>query len=637
MKKFIIALIFSVSALSVVSCKRDFLEPWPPDAARTSEDVWGFYKYAKGFLEGLVVDHQAAPRVCDIYGSYGMLGAATDEMEHSLPTAGVQKFTNGVWNPANLPTFYYRTGYISITSRSPYYNAYMAIRKANIFLENVNNSVLIDDLNDPTRRYERTYFKGQAYFYRAYYQFDILQKYGPYVISTSIEDLSSEELTRGRNTMDECVAQIVKDCNSAIDSLPVLWDEENWGRPNAVSAAAVKSRVLLYYASPLYQGDFKKFGLNKGEVGDVQRWINAADAAREAINMTDFYDLPAMTKNAQPYSTEGNYGYEIGLRTGTENKEFIYGTIQTTTGSIYNEVYNLPAGVDGCYGYNNPTQNFVDMFEYIEGSGSSRKAVPFDWDNPEHVKNMYNVNRRDPRLFNSVLYNGCKWGETSSRQYTIDMYDAVEGHNTYGAHRNPNLKNSTKTGYYYRKFLSEKVYSYKSGNYTSAKRGRILYRFAELLLNYAEALNEAYGPYEEDPNGLIDRMINENEEIVSSAAGVINLIRGRVGMPSVGGGLNKEQMREIIHHERAIELCFEGHRFYDLRRWKEGDKLGEAIYGVRIIPTAWGTNNKPTAYEYVREKVEDRVWRDCMYWWPIPYSEYVKYQDHDAFYQNPEW
>lgn len=631
MKKFIIAVLISLSVLSLSSCKRDFLEPWPPDAARGSEDVWGFYKYAKGILEGIPVDHMPAPRVCDIYGSYGMLGCATDEMEHSLPTAGVQKFTNGVWNPANIPTIYYRTSYIGITSRSPYYNSCMAIRKANLFLANVDNSVLIDDLNDPTRRYDRTWWKGQAYFYRAFFAFDMLSKYGPYVISTKVEEVN-DELFRGRNTMDECVAQIVKDCDSAIDSLPALWDEDNWGRPNSMAAAALKSRVLLYYASPLYQGDFKNFGLAKGEIGDRNRWIAAADAAREAIDLNEFYDLATVTNFSRPYSASGTYGYEISLKTGTDNVELIWSTIQTTSGSIYNEVYNLPAGVDGCYGYNNPTQNFVDMFEYLEGG----KAVPFDWNNPTHVANMYANNKRDPRFYSSVLYNGYTWGESSSKAYTIDVYDAVEGHNTYGVHRDPSLKNSTKTGYYYRKFLSEKVYSYKSGNYTSAKRGRILFRMAELVLNYAEALNEAYGPYEPDPNGGI-RPLMEWEEPLETAADMINLIRRRVNMPAISGSLTQEQMREVIHHERAIELCFEGHRFYDLRRWKEGDKLGEPIYGVRVIPTAWNASGKPTKFEYVREKVEDRVWRDCMYWWPIPYTEYVKYEDHEAFYQNPGW
>lgn len=618
-----------LALISLTSCKRGYLDPWPPDGTRSYADIWENYRNTKGVLDEIYSDHIPAPFFNDVYdasssGAYGMMASATDEAEHSVAEASVQNFTNGVWNPTNCPTLMYGGPWRgSRSARTPWYNSYVGIRRCNIFFENVEGSPLIDNLEDPTRAHELTWFKGQAYFWRAYLSFILLRTYGPYVISTHTEDLS-ENLFRGRNTIDECVAQIVKDCNSAIDSLPYLWDEANWGRVNATAAEALKSRVLLYYASPLYQGDFETFGLPKGSTGEVKRWIDAADAAREAINNNDFYDLRKVTVFSRPYSNVDTYNDVVSLSANLENTEQIFMTGRTNLISIQNEYHNLPAGVDGCMGYTNPTQEMVDEFEVVTGTGGKRTAVKFDWNNPDHAKNPY-VNR-DPRFYASILYNGYLWGTSSSQAYTIDTYEG-------GVHRNRMLPNSTKTGYYYRKFLSESVYAYATGKYTTPSRSRCEIRFAELVLNYAEALNEAYGPYEADPNGELREICGIPG--INSAYAAINAVRARVNMPAISSELTKEEMREAIHHERWVELCFEGHRFFDLRRWKEGDKLGEPIHGVVITPTAWKDNGKPSEFEYKVEKVEDRVWRDCMYWWPIPQSEMVKYGSN--FKQNPGW
>ncbi|MBP3343865.1 MAG: RagB/SusD family nutrient uptake outer membrane protein [Bacteroidales bacterium] len=626
MKKFYNIFILSVIMVaSLASCERPFLEPWPPDAARTEEDVWNTYDYAKGMVDVLYADQIMCPYIYDITG-YGMLSSATDESEHSVSTCAVQNFTNGVWNPTNMPTFLYGGPWNSGRySRSPYLNSYVGIRRANIFLQNVHKTdLLIDDPSDPTKAKELTYFKGQTYFWRGLLQFWLLRAYGRFVISTVPEDPSDpQSLLRPRNTIDECVAQIVKDCDAAIDSLPTLWDEANWGRVDRTAAQALKSRVLLYYASPLYQGNWEGWGAPKNTTGDVQRWIDAADAAREAINDNDFYQLTKVTQFGRPYSynKSGSYNDVVVLNANMENKEIIFATGKTTYYSGRNEFYSLPAGVDGCYGYTNPTQEMVDEFEVVTGTGADRKAVPFDWNNPDHAKDPYA--NRDPRFYASINYNGKFWGSSSSKGYYIDTYEG-------GVHRNRLLPNSTKTGYYYCKFLSEKFYRYKSGYYTTPSRRRHEFRFAELVLNYAEAMNEAYGPYGEDPKGAL------RIDGINTAEGAINAIRARVNMPPLDKGLSKDQMREKIKHERWIELCFEGHRFYDLRRWKEGDKLGEPIHGVVITPTGFDSKNRPTGFTYKVEKVEDRVWRDCMYWWPIPQEEIVKYPAGE-FEQNPGW
>lgn len=654
MKKIYIAFLISVLSIALTSCERSFLEPWPPDAARQAEDIWGNYYYTKGVLDRAYTGEGPCAYWAEIYGGTsttpGLLACATDEAEHTLSTSNVQRFTNGNWNTTNTPTTYYGSRFNGHNARSPWINSYLGMRRLHLFLDNVDHSVLIDDPDDPTRAHDLTYWRGQAFFLRAWFGFEILKRYGGYPISLHVEDID-EDLYRPRNTLDECVNQILSDLDSATAMLPALWDEENWHRANRMFAEALRSRLLLYYASPLYQGDFWSYGLNKGEVGDVQRWINAADAARNAINDNDFYNLMEVTVFKRPYSNEGTYGYQIGLTGNLENIEQIhtngfYGGASSggTYFSRYDERYGLPDAVDGCYGYTNPTQELVDAFEVVTGTGANRKAVPFDWNNEAHTKDPYA--NRDTRFYNSIIYNGMVWGENSSKSYTVYTYEPVTiGTKSYpaGKHRNRSRINATKTGYYYRKFLSEAVYSLKSGDFTTPVRSKWDTRFAELVLNYAEALNEAYGPDAPDPKGELREILGV--EGINTARQAVNIIRTRVNMPNLDRETTSTQegMRQAIHHERQIELCFEAHRFYDLRRWKEAEEvLGQPIHGIKITPTGFTAKGIPTGYTYEVEKVEDRVWKQQYYWYPIPYSELVKYAGKgpdgtNPMRQNPGW
>jgi len=623
--------------MSLTSCKRALTEPWPPDAARTYDDIWSFYKYCEGSVNSIYSQCIIRSYPYDVWAggndSYGNIATATDEAEHSLASGSVQKFTNGSWSPTNTPNMVYGGPWASKQLLSPWVNSYKGIRMANIALENLDGSALIDDLDDPTRRYALTWAKGQAYFWRAFLEFDLLRHYGPFIITTETEELDGD-VYRGRNTMEECMAQIIKDCNSAIDSLPTLWTEEDWHRANKTAAQALKARALLYYASPLYQGKFEEFGLEKGATGEVQRWKDAADACRVAVNDNDFYRMEKVTVFKRPYSEPGTYNYVVYQAANLENTELIFGSAKTTSLANNWEVMSMPAGIDGCNGWTNPTQEMVDAFEVVTGTGANRKAVPFDWNNPAHAADPYA--NRDPRFYNDILYNGTLWGAASSKAYYIDFYEAatIDGKNYPGGkHRDYTLKECTKTGYCMRKFLTEAFYANVSGQYTTLSRTRNEFRITELILNYAEALNEAYGPEVADPNGFL-RDFGFGEGICTAKA-CIDAVRARVNMPAVASGMTKEEMRECIHHERRIELCFEGHRFFDLRRWKEGEKLGEAVHGIKVIPTEF-KGNRPSAYRYEVEKVEDRTWKRCYYWWPIPNEELVKYAN-GALKQNPEW
>ncbi len=612
--------------LIMPSCERPYLEPWPPDGARTPEDVWGNYFFTRGFLDVIYTDQMTNVYWNDVEG-YGMLASATDEAVHSSYSGEVRNFTNGIWNPTNIPRFRYGGAYRSSSGRGPYSpwaNSYQGIRRANMWLENVDNSVFIDDVSNPDRAHDRTYGKGQAYFWRAFLQFDLLKKYGGFPISTESQSLD-EDIFQPRNTLEECFNQIIVDCDSAIVKLPLLWVDNNWHRANRTAAQALRSRVMLFYASPLYQGDFETFGNAANSVGDVNRWIAAANAARETIEDNSYYRLMTVSRYHRPYSNKTTYTAEIAFKNHTSQFEVIFGTPASSRNQNQNSYFNLPAGIEGCSGYTNPTQEMVDAYEVIELDGSNRPvtgatAEEFDWNNPIHAANPYD--NRDPRFYASILFNGYLWGESSSKRYVIDTYEG-------GVHRNPLLPKSTKTGYYYRKWIKENFYAYRSGLYSSQTRTRIEIRLAEIILNYAEAMNEAYGADAPHPDGPL-RLDGAN-----SARDAVNLIRARVRMPEIPLGLSQSEMREKIKHEKRIELGFEGQRFYDLRRWKEGEKLGGPVHGIDIQATGFDVDNRPTGFAYEVEEIETRVWEDKMYWWPIPYSEIVKYEG--KLVQNPGW
>ncbi len=156
-------------------------------------------------------------------------------------------------------------------------------------------------------------------------------------------------------------------------------------------------------------------------------------------------------------------------------------------------------------------------------------------------------------------------------------------------------RNSTKTGYYMRKFTIPTAF-WGVGTAINVRRPWVLFRYAEVLLNHAEALNEAQGP-------------------VADVYGSVNQIRARAGMPSLPVGLSKDQMRERIQQERQVELCFEDHRFYDVRRWKQGEQLfNRTVSGMKITKTG-------TTFSYTRVPVENRIFNEKMYRFPIPQAE----------------
>lgn len=633
--------------LTAVGCERPFLEPWPPDGARLPKDIWEFYNFARGMLFRVMGDNLPSYSMLSVTGP-AHLGAACDEAEHSLSQNLVQSFNDGSWSPSR--TIEYRWGgTMTNTLRTTWYNSYAGIRKINNFLENLDNSAIINDPAIPSRNRERDVFRASAYFLRGYLQFELLRTYGEYVIVDKMLT-TEDDLELPRNTLQECYDAIIADYDLAIADLPYIHDDLNWYMPTKTMAQTMKAVAQLYWASPLFQGEDRElnpYGLPANTVGDVNRWLDVITTVRAAIQENTNHNLMTISKWNRPYSDANTYTAALVLTNYPTQSEVIWGTswYNQSNNSYYNEVNSLPDGEEGCNGYTNPTQEMVDAYEVVplqtSGTTPGRPVVgavsaPFDWNNPAHAADPYN--NRDPRFYATIMYNGLLWGTSASQRYTVDVYEAVSP-NPGGKHRDYTRPNHTKTGYYYRKFIPETFHRYVSGNYTSFSRIKPYYRFAELLLIYAEAMNEAYGADVVDPNGPLRaiRTVGTSTVTPSTAREAVNAVRARVGMPLLPTGLTQDEMREKIKHERRIELAFEDRRFWDLRRWKMGDVIGEPIHGVKVTPTAWdaSTPPKPTAFTYEKVLVEERVWEDKMYWHPIPYDELIKY--NGAIKQNPGW
>jgi len=491
-----------------------------------------------------------------------MLASATDDAEFAIESAEIQQFNNGSWNALNNP--------------DDVWNRYFSgISKCCTLLENTDHVNLDISRLDPDKQVEYAnslkdirMWRAEARFLRAYFHFELLKRYGPIPIVTSTLSINGNYENTPRPTMKEVVDFIAKECDIAADTLELTpWRNVNdaFGRATKGAALALKSRLLLYAASPLYVDFGDTNEANKPT--DIAMWKSAADAAKAVIDLNQ-YELAS--------------SYADLFKNDFQNKEYIF--VRRYAANSDFEKSNFPVSFGG-QGGTTPSQNLVDDYEMLDGT-------PFDWNDPAKAAQPFE--NRDARLGATILMNMAPFKGKKVATYPE------------GADASPN-PNATKTGYYLRKFLNEDVNIQTGGS----SNGHVvpLFRLAEIYLNYAEALNEC------DPT---------NPDI----ALYLNKVRNRASLPNVSA-LSQEQMRAVIQHERRVELAFEEHRSWDVRRWKiASSTLGAPLMGVQI-------ERKPLGgYTYMPVKVEQRVFQPKMYWYPIPQSEVLKLKQ---WKQNNGW
>jgi starch-binding outer membrane protein, SusD/RagB family len=530
MKRIVKLMLLGLSVLALNSCE-DFLDK-EVDTNLTEDKIFSDKHYAPGFLNN-IYNHLLSG-----YTRYdgAMLASGCDEAENSYTGSLVQMFNNGAINS-------------SLNPDEIWDQMYSGIRKTNIFLEKLTST--IQETNSIPEK-ERPRMKGEALFLRALFHFELVKRYGniPYVDQVLTVETASDV---PQLTFDAAVERIVADCDSAYTYLGETNDDANKGRAVRASAMALKSRLLLYAASPL-----------NNPSNDLLKWERAAQAAQFLINMRGA-SIGLESKYEYVFSTP--YSKEILLATQPENSNTF-------------ERSNFPLSYGGT-GLTNPTQALVDAFDTKWG-----KPITDDV-NYNPLKPYEN---RDDRFYAVILYNGAP---LKSRQ--VETYAG-------GKDGLQSAPTATKTGYYLKKFVDPSVDLDKG---TTVRKPWVLFRFAEAYLNYAEAMNEATGPVQQVYDAVYE--LRKRNYVITS----------RARYPA---GLTQIEMRQRLKKERQVELAFEEHRFWDLRRWKDAEvELNKPAMGMKII-----FNQADTTYTYQSFEVENRVFNSRFYWYPIPRKEVLK-------------
>lgn len=487
-----------------------------------------------------------------------MLDAATDDAIHVYKSSAIWRFVDGTWSANRLVddvwSFYYQ-----------------AIRAANLYLKESEGQDFKDwEYSDRYKDMIKdfTNYRYEVRFLRAFYYFELIKRYHnvPFVLDV----LTLDEANAVKPSSFEQIAKfIVDECSDLATLLPVNYQgfvDKETGRVTRGAAMALKSRVTLYMASPLFAAN------------DDAKWKAAASAAYELIAANTY----KLDKFSNLFSAANNKSVEVILARPTgEHGDF--------------EKANFPMGVEGGKTSTCPTQNLVDAFEMKDGTA-------FDWNNPTMKANPYA--NRDPRLGMTIVYNDMVWPAKAK----VEIWE--------GGENGLPFNNATTTGYYLRKYVNKDI-SFVSGSTSTKKHHNwILFRYAEVLLNYAEAMTNAFGPDYTDAQFPI------------SAREAVNQVRKRsdVNMPELPAGMSKADFLERLKNERRVELAFEGHRFWDVRRWKDLNQTAN-IYGVKVKKTDNG-------FSYDKFLYETRTITDNLYFYPISNTEKYK---NPSLGQNPGW
>ena len=530
----------------------------------TRDEAWT-YEYFENGIKNMVFDVYA-----QIYNnefesnSAYFLAGATDEAQYALETGAVNNYVNGGWSAAN-----------------PYSNtwnkSYTAIADICMYLEKIDQA----DLSE--WQYNSSYdiwvqqmeiFPYELRFLRAYFYFDLLRTYGDVpLVTTTLTNAQANNITR--TPADQIVKFIVDELDAVAPYLPVSYLSEvnsEVGRATKVAAFALKARTLLYAASPLFNPS-----------GDKAKWEKAAEACKYILDNAKTWGLKL-----------SNYGALWG-HDAFFNPEIIFGLGRGESNSF--EMANYPVGVENGASGNCPTQSLVDQYEYLDNGETFAQRYPGSID----LNSVDPYEGLDPRFALTVVKNGDEWPSNGAQKKAIETF--VGGFNAspkYGA---------TPTGYYLKKYVDGSCVT-TADNQTTRRHTWILFRLGEFYLDYAEAVFNATGSANDATYGM-------------TANEAINVLRNRSDIKMPKFTEDGDAWVERYERERLVELAFENHRFWDVRRWKKADKY------FRTVQVASISSSK----ELTRSTVT-RQWDDKYYFYPIPQTELKK---NPNLTQNPGW
>lgn len=574
------------------ACQKDYFDT-QPDNQLSVEQIFNNRGQTEKWWAGLF---SAIPDPWDQpYGStYGITSDELDASNWTNPPINSGAISaNG--NPANSMALYER------------------IRLATIFLENVDgNQEILEQANGEEII---KHYKAEARFLRAYYYWIMMKKLGPVVIAPLESGLPGDDYQIPRSTWDECVAFVLSEIEQAKSDLPVDYfldgsvvDGTQIGRINKIIATALESRILLYHASPLFNGntelaDFKNPDgtVLFNQTYDATRWDQAAQKAKEAIEIAhangkslyrveDEDPFRAGFLSSRNLFWDGWVSEGIWLRPSTNVSYYeVHAAPRSTAGTAYNGIAVVQSLVDE---YRMADDTPIEQSDMYNETSYTDTATPYY---AAGTNQMYT--NREPRFYAHITFNGAvnpgsqKPGVNNSR---VEFFNA----GTSGKSSSP--RDWPKTGYTARKNIHP---TFSVNPAINVDRPAMLIRLAELYLNYAEALNES------DPG---------HPDILE----YLNRVKTRAGLPALEPGLNQMQIREEIRHERRIELSFEGHRYFDVRRWKipnePGSNQGGAFYGMNMDA---GTHLSDPEYHKRTVAFTRAPWQRKFYFMPYYQAE----------------
>jgi len=505
------------------------------------------------------------------------LESACDEAEgpNASSANGFIQFATGSVNPTIVPPDAWS---------APYSN----IRAVNQFLKHIPiipfNSAL------------KTQVAAEARFLRAWYYAMMLQHYGGVPLIGDTIYATADHIAAKRNSYRQCVNYILSECDSAAAILPATWSGAQYGRASKGACLALKARVLLFAASPLFNNGGQAHGLGGGldsivayPDSDPGRWQLAADAARAVIALGAFHlFVDSTSKPGEP-----GYGFQE-LFTQRYNSEYILAHMMGDN-KYLESLWDVPSrgGSGGPF----PYQEIVDAFPMNNGLAITDPASGYDPANP--------YQNRDPRLGYTIIHDStlrATFGTNQPSPVLLYMNTSVA---PPVAASGDAVYKGTPTGLYIFKMLDPNVINNSVGN---TIRVLPLIRYAEVALNFAEATNEASGP---------------TSEVYQS----IEAIRQRAGLRpyQLPVGLDQAGMRAVIQQERRLELAFEGFRFFDTRRWMIAEQTDNLSMHGMEVDRGPGVAYKPFI-------VRKHNFTKAMYLWPLPLSEIAKSPE---LLQNP--
>ncbi|WP_346239366.1 RagB/SusD family nutrient uptake outer membrane protein [Niabella insulamsoli] len=517
-----------------------------------------------------------------INGSF--LDAATDDGMSTINNSNIHRLSRGY-----------------INSNNPVENcwsaSYQGIRQALFVQKNLAEIDLVLNNKSSEEVIEiKNVYSGEMFCLRALYEFDLLRHYGGYPIVSKFYNLGDPELTqKQRNSFADCVANILSLCDSAAAFLGVtpVGGNGGYGRMTKGAALAIKAKTLIFAASPLFNqsgnGNALTGYTNPSESDIKMRWEAAAAACNEVIGLKN-------PNGSSVYSLHGNYER---LFVTSPNSEYIIFVSAPKSNGLENRQFP-PTLSRNQGGGTVPTQEFAEAFTMSDGSDYT----------PTDLSSQYK--NRDPRFNVTVGYNGSNYGGLGSIQTKIGDGATIDGLNMV-------IDRSTNTGYYLRKFLDFNI-DFSKANPGTAFHLFPMIRLADVLLLYAEAMNEAYGP-DADPRGY---------GLTAKAA--VQQVRARAGFKANDKYLinvtDAQTMRQKIKNERRVELAFEEQRYFDLRRWMDGDLLNQPVTGIRIDQVGSSQTSNYFTVDALRS------FEPKMYLHPIPLQETMI---SPQITQNPGW